>query len=585
MQPFIRILGETTNRSPEVGDVVPWRLSTHVVTPEGLTRSLVRQVEIDDERGERVFAAPPLIIGPRPPDLERFDRQGQAMDCEYEPVLELDRLDRGSYMVRARLETDDGDVVAESCLPIRPEPPPRLQSRIRLAWAPSEDPFERLYTGGIVRAGDIDGDGRVEIVHAVGARHVCVYRLDGEVVWRYDDPDGAIIYNTAPFRVHDIDGDGCAEIFCCRGPFGDLKLAMLDGATGDVRRDIPFPLMAETEVAARPHLETLKQDPKSEQGWAGMWQTGYTVRFAFDPESGTRFGLYGAKIIVSDFRGRGLRDLLVQVGDQNCTSLVALDEHLDELWRHRVDDGYGGHTPAAADLDGDGRDEIAVGTRLLDHDGTLLWRKPFDQFAAPWEDDHIDQAHAGPFGPDGAPVIVYSCRVCVDPATGETRWIEPTWHGQEAHVARMLPGDAYQAVFSEREYRHSGHLCHGTWFDCRDAEGRPLWSYRHAALHMHRMLDWNGDGLYEASFGLDLQRRPVRPNLGIFDGEGQLTCVLPRYGFGADVDGDGFDELVSWTQWPDVADTIEIYGMDRAAMERGRAVPASLNPFSYNEPD
>ena len=102
---------------------------------------------------------------------------------------------------------------------------------------------------------------------------------------------------------------------------------------------------------------------------------------------------------------------------------------------------------------------------------------------------------------------------------------------------------------------------------------------------MHRMLDWNGDGLYEASFGFGLQLRPVRPNLGIFDGRGRLIGVVPRYGFGAAVDGDGFDELISWPQWPDVAPTIEIFGQDYGPEERGVAISAAANPFAYNEPD
>lgn len=77
----------------------------------------------------------------------------------------------------------------------------------------------------------------------------------------------------------------------------------------------------------------------------------------------------------------------------------------------------------------------------------------------------------------------------------------------------------------------------------------------------------------------------MRPNLGIFDGRGRLMGVVPRYGFGADVDGDGFDELISWTQWPDAAPTIEIFSQDHRPEELGVAISAAANPFAYNEPD
>ena len=177
----------------------------------------------------------------------------------------------------------------------------------------------------------------------------------------------------------------------------------------------------------------------------------------------------------------------------------------------------------------------------------MLWKKEFDKFAAPWEDDHIEQAQAGTFGPNGEMVIVYSCRVCVEAATGRTIWIDPTWHGQEVHAAKMLDDGNTQFVFYDREYRHSRHLCHGNWFDVRQSDGTKIWSYRHGALHAHRLLDWNGDGLYEVCFGLDVQRRPIRPNLGIFDGQGNLANGLPCDGLGGVSEGVGFAALVSWS--------------------------------------
>jgi outer membrane protein assembly factor BamB len=584
-EPFIRILGESLGRDADVGQELNWRIVTHTVAPNGVKTPLVRHVEIHDENDCCVFTAPPLPIGPRSGDLERFDDQHQAMDCDYEPVIDTNQLESGVYTVHGRLESESGEIVSQTQLPITLGQRARLLSRIGLCWDGADDHADRLYLGGIVRVGDVDGDGQQEIVHGVGARHLCVYTLDGQIRWRYDDPEGVMIYNTAALRVFDIDGDGKAEIMCARGPFGDLKLTILNGQTGEIKRQSPIPFLKDIEDQAAPFIERLQQNARDLEAWDGIASSGHTVRFLAGGEASTYNGIYGAKIFIANFRGLGRKDLLIQLGDQNCVTLLAMDGDLNLLWHHRVEDGYAGHNPAIYDIDGDGRDEVAVGTRLLDHDGGVIWKKRFDEFAAPWEDDHIDQAQAGPFGPNGEIVIVYSCRVCVDALTGKTIWIDPTWHGQEVQAAKILGDGNYQFVFYDREYRHSGHLCHGNWFDVRQSDGRKIWSYRHGALHAHRLLDWNGDGLREVSFGLDLQRRPVRPNLGIFDGRGNLTSVLPWYGFGADVDNDGYDELVTWTQWPDVTDKIEIYGLDHPDTSRGRAEAAHENEFSYNEPD
>jgi outer membrane protein assembly factor BamB len=584
MNPFIRILGEVNDRQIEVGDVFQWRIVTHTVAPTGISEPLVRQVEIFDTTGQKIFTAPKLEIPPRDAELTRFDNQQESMDCDYEPVIDTDKLAAGSYIVRASLTTKLGKVVAKTELPIKLDRLPRLLHRIKLCWKIEDNNPDRLFLGGVVRVGDVDGDGENEVVHAVGAKHIAVYRLNGELLWRYDDTEGALIYNTAPFRVYDIDGDGRAEIICARGKPGDLKLAILDGETGRIKQQVDFPLMKEVEAQVASSLEKLKADPKDMSGWEGLAKTGHAVRWFTGREASLDQVIYGAKVIVADFRGGGKRDLLVQLGEQNCTTMVAMDNELNILWQHHVADGYGGHQPYACDVDGDGKDEVVVGTRLIDHDGGLIWKKPFEEFSAPWEDDHIDLAEAGPFGQTGQMVIVYSSRLCVDALTGKTLWLHPTWHGQEVCAAKMLGDGNYQFVFMDREYRHSGHLCHGSWFDVRDANGNQLWSYRHAAMQLFRMLDWNGDGLYEVCFEFSLQRRPVKSNLGIFDGHGCLTCVLPRCGFGADIDNDGYDELVSWTQWPDIADTIEIFGMEHQQTEKGQAILNGQNEFAYNEP-
>lgn len=113
-------------------------------------------------------------------------------------------------------------------------------------------------------------------------------------------------------------------------------------------------------------------------------------------------GRIGGYIYPADFRGRKARqDILLQVGEQNCVTLVALTEDLEPLWEYRCANGKGGHCPGIFDSDGDGRDKVAIGTSLLDHDGKVLWDLPFESFAAPWEDDHVDEGNGGDFNGDG----------------------------------------------------------------------------------------------------------------------------------------------------------------------------------------
>ena len=249
MDPFIRILGEVIDHQVALGDHVRWRIATQTVIPRGSTETLIRQVEVVGEAGNEVFVAPGLEIPPREPDLTRFDNQGEFLDCAYEPVIDSEALEPGNYLVRAKLTSKSGAEIARAELPVQIGRNAKLLHRI-----------EGIPKGkGMVRVGDVDGDGCCEVVHALNARCIAAYRLNGDLLWRRDDPQGAKIYNTAPLRVFDIDGDGKAEVIMPTGPFGKLNLTILDGATGKTLREIPFPGMREIERKVMPLIEPLRQ--------------------------------------------------------------------------------------------------------------------------------------------------------------------------------------------------------------------------------------------------------------------------------------------------------------------------------------
>ena len=76
--------------------------------------------------------------------------------------------------------------------------------------------------------------------------------------------------------------------------------------------------------------------------------------------------------------------VIVERGTYNVIKLVAYEFHerqLRELWRWSNDDrgvprsywGQGAHRMHAVDVDGDGRDEVIIGSAAIDDDGTELW--------------------------------------------------------------------------------------------------------------------------------------------------------------------------------------------------------------------
>ncbi len=95
--------------------------------------------------------------------------------------------------------------------------------------------------GRNVRFGDLDGDGRLDMLFAQNVAKVrgdafdhisCLtaVTLEGRVLWQQGrpNPKNALLTNDTPFQIHDLDGDGRVEIVLAR----DFELQVLDGRTG-----------------------------------------------------------------------------------------------------------------------------------------------------------------------------------------------------------------------------------------------------------------------------------------------------------------------------------------------------------------
>jgi len=299
---------------------------------------------------------------------------------------------------------------------------------------------------------DLDGDGRYDMVikqphdnidpyvkywkKSPETYKLEAYRHDGTPLWRYDMGwaiERGIWYS--PYVVYDLDGDGKAEVVCKSGQ-GDPRdaegkvregaeyVSILDGMTGKLRTQVAWP-----------------------------------SRKLFG--SGERAYNYSARNQLGVAYLDGKTPCLIVVrGTYNVIVVVAYEFHggkLRELWRWNNEDksrkywGQGAHWMHAADVDGDGRDEVVIGSMVLDDNGTALWTTGLG---------HPDHCYVGDLDPTRKGLEIYygmesrqSTRngMCmVDAATGKILW---GYEGSTRHVHS-------RGLCSDIDPRHVGAECY-----------------------------------------------------------------------------------------------------------------------------
>jgi len=406
------------------------------------------------------------------------------------------------------------------------------EARLREA-NPQPIVWRRLPTKGFgtdrnLRYGDLTGDGRLEIVVPQGIHHGrrdsfsmvnCVTALDleGNVLWQHGEPTLQRPQMTSDLciQVYDWDGDGRAEVLLTQ----DFRLKVLDGATGQLRAQIPTPF-----------------DEHLREG---------------EPYART----FGDSLYFCDLEGRGeRRNLLLK---DRYKTVWAYDNQLNLLWSHVLNTG---HYPVAYDVDGDGREEVLVGYSLLDSDGTVLWSLDLG--------DHLDGAFMGRFSPDGPVRIAMGCSdegfVLAD-AEGNVLAHQRRGHCQGASVARFLPDRDDVQIATITFWHHPGIMT------TYDTEGQVLSECE--PLQIGSILppvDWAGNGRA-------LLLHNTHPTKGgLMDIYGHRAVMFPDDGHpvlcsdALDIDGDGHQEILTWD-----FDSIWIYRADPARVGKARAYDAT----------
>ncbi|HID74442.1 MAG TPA: silent information regulator protein Sir2 [Planctomycetaceae bacterium] len=311
---------------------------------------------------------------------------------------------------------------------------------------------------------DLDGDGRYDFVikqpnenidpyvrywkPSPGTYKLEAYDHDGRFLWRYDlgwAIERGIWYS--PYVVYDLDGDGRAEVAAKTGegdprdPDGRVRsgpeyLSLLEGTTGRVITRVDWP-----------------------------------SREGFDGERGYNYASRN-QLCVAYLDGRRPH-LVVERGTYNIMKLVAYTfdgRRLREVWRWDNTDlprsywGQGAHWMHAADVDGDGRDEVVLGSSVVDHNGKALWSTGLG---------HPDHCYVGDIDPDRPGLEIYygmetrqrqrNGMCLVDAATGKILW------GHEGFTRHVHS----RGMCSDIDPRYRGSECYSA---DTDSEKRYAWS-------------------------------------------------------------------------------------------------------------
>ncbi|MFH1268828.1 MAG: silent information regulator protein Sir2 [Planctomycetota bacterium] len=413
----------------------------------------------------------------------------------------------------------------------------------QVAVAPAEEasPYVSLklagdYTFQKVGIADLDADGRYDFVVKQPSGNVDpyvhywkpspeTYKLeaylhDGTFLWRHDlgwSIEQGIWYS--PYVVYDLDGDGKAEVAVKTGEgdprdedgrvqSGPEHLTLLDGLTGKPITRIDWPSRDLFKETSRPY------------NYASRNQLGVAYLDGQRPY------------------------LIVERGTYNVIVVIAYrfeDGKLAEHWRWdnrglpREYQGQGAHWMHSADVDADGRDEVLIGSAVIDDDGAALWTTGLG---------HPDHFYLGDLDPGRPGLEIYygiesrqkerNGMCLVEAATGKILW------GHEGFT-RHVHG---QGMCSDIDARHPGAECYSAdtdaekkfaWARLRTAQGEVI-SEEDLGGFSPRCVYWDADPqreLFRNGRISDYGGSELPPRV-----EGSLAAV-------ADILGDWREEIIT----------------------------------------
>lgn len=332
--------------------------------------------------------------------------------------------------------------------------------------------------------------------------------LEGNVLWQLGEPSdkteelGKVSADMA-FQVYDIDGDGRDEVIVG----WDFEIRILDGRTGTIKKSAKTPF--------------------SDDDDADLIGVPYQI-YAFE-----RINPDGIRIC--NFRGKE-RPADILIKDRYCR-IYALDEDLNVMWKFKSPTNTG-HCPLPIDIDGDGKDELLVGYKLLDSDGQMLWSYPISE-------DHTDEIVAGKWMP-GEDEGHFACvsgteGFFIGDFYGNIVARDMIGHAQRVSIANYCPEREGREIVVTNFWGHQGVIF---LYDCY---GNQIWEMENEMNgNILAPVNWDGDGTELILTNADAKKG------GLLNGKGVRAVEFPDDGHpvlcceSLDLTGDERDELVVW---------------------------------------
>ena len=391
--------------------------------------------------------------------------------------------------------------------------------------------------GGKGYLGDLDSDGRMEVVFAEGdgdiddrytphkIEHIVAYRLTGEIMWERGETPEKIggFGSDFPIQLYDIDNDGHLEVLCVMKD----KFLVLNGMTGEVKREFSLPHPDAHDCILIANLRGLK---------------------------------HAEDIILKD----------------RYFNMWALDSYFNLLWTHK---GNLGHFPLVYDYNHDGYDEVMAGYDMLSHDGQVMW-------SCKDLSDHADCLWVGDVrGNKETEIVVGGSVTCLYDVKGNEIWrYLDTIESQHVALGHFIKGEkGLQIAGLDRIRRGDGYK--GEW-DGHDGMflidnlGHTIWKEDRKTKGWLTIVDsysnWNGEGNdYILAY-----RRGGGVMPGLYNTEGEQVITFPHDGYvlHADLFGRGIEDAIVYDR-----DTAYIFSgteYDLKSVPSGKALRQTRRLYS-----